>query len=138
MNFEAIVRLIHEVNSSAASLISVPTMYEYAKKRKAAIKRDIQADQLRSDKVKGKRRASNLTKEERKAAHMTVESICLGEAYAQMEDKGGRLYMSRIGLEKIHYHPALQKRKRHRGRSPFCLSEICNICNKIYISHSHC
>ncbi|MFC4601968.1 hypothetical protein [Cohnella hongkongensis] len=55
--------------------ISVPTMYEYAKKRRAAIIGEIQADKLRSGKSKGNRIANNLTKEERKAAHMTVNKV---------------------------------------------------------------
>jgi len=53
--------------------ISVPTMYEYAKKRRAAIIGEIQADKLRSGRPEGI--ANNLTKEERKAAHMTVNKV---------------------------------------------------------------
>lgn len=55
--------------------ISVPTMYEYAKKRRAAIIGEIQADSLRSVKPKEKRCANNLTNEGRKAAHMTVDKV---------------------------------------------------------------
>ncbi|MUT67457.1 hypothetical protein [Paenibacillus sp. NEAU-GSW1] len=55
--------------------ISVPTMYEYARKRRAAIIGDVQADKLRSGKSRGKRVANNPTKAERKAAHMTVDKV---------------------------------------------------------------
>jgi hypothetical protein len=50
-------------------------MYEYAKNRRVKIIGGIQADKLRSEKSKGKRRANNPTKEERKVAHMTVDKV---------------------------------------------------------------
>lgn len=50
-------------------------MYEYAKKRRAAIISGIQADTLRSGKPKENRCANNLTNEERKGAYMTVDKV---------------------------------------------------------------
>lgn len=55
--------------------ISVPTMYEYAKNRRAKIINTIQADKLRPNKSNKKHRANNPTNEERKQAHMTVDKV---------------------------------------------------------------
>lgn len=55
--------------------ISVPTMYEYARKRRAAIIGCVQTDKLCSGKAKGNRIAHNPTKAERKTAHMTVDKV---------------------------------------------------------------
>ncbi|MCK9857590.1 hypothetical protein [Paenibacillus sp. ATY16] len=55
--------------------LSVPTMYEYARKRRAAIIGGVRADMLRSGKAEGKHTAKNPTREERKAAHMTVNKV---------------------------------------------------------------
>ncbi|WP_276356455.1 hypothetical protein [Cohnella caldifontis] len=55
--------------------ISVPTMFEYARRRRAAIIGEVQADKLRCGKSKGKRFANNPKREERKASHMTVDKV---------------------------------------------------------------